>query len=143
VYRGDAPGRRWLILRRACAPADDADWAWGPPAGVRLAGEEIDACARRELFEETGLSLDPEPVDTSRSFALYVAECPRGAHVHMSDEHDRFRWVPLHEALRRCRPDGVKSGLLLAARAVCGRLRPHTTPTRVGDGLRPSLGVVD
>jgi 8-oxo-dGTP pyrophosphatase MutT (NUDIX family) len=50
----------WLVLHRAHrGPEYDGDWAWGSPSGCRLPGEAVEACAHRELLEETGLNLDP------------------------------------------------------------------------------------
>ena len=55
-------GTEVLMLHRAHRGSDyEGEWAWTPPAGARLPGEPVDACARRELREETGLELPMEP----------------------------------------------------------------------------------
>jgi hypothetical protein len=52
-------------------------------------------------------------------WALYSAEVDAGAQVVLHDkEHDRFEWVPLVEALKRCRPERVARGVELVARTI-------------------------
>jgi 8-oxo-dGTP pyrophosphatase MutT (NUDIX family) len=107
VFRRGKDGRReYLILHRSAATGAPAngDWAWGPPCGARLPGEEVVACARRELDEETGLRLDLHPVDFDPAWAGFWAEAPRDAHVQLSNEHDAYEWVAVDEAMRRCLP---------------------------------------
>jgi 8-oxo-dGTP pyrophosphatase MutT (NUDIX family) len=111
----------WLILhRKHRGPEYDGDWAWSPPAGARLPGEPLDDCARRELFEETGLELDLEPTGCgTEEWTVYAAEASADAGIEISSEHDRFEWLPLDEASARCLPTVVASGLecVAAARA--------------------------
>ena len=58
VYRHNGARLEILLLHRAHhGPDYVGDWAWTPPAGSRLPDEPIEACARRELLEETGLDL--------------------------------------------------------------------------------------
>lgn len=47
--------------------------------------------------------------------ALYVARAPADAELVLDDEHDRFLWLPLEEALPLCRPPVVAEGLRNAA----------------------------
>ena len=109
VRRGD----ELLVLHRAHEGPDYAgDWAWGPPAGARHPGEDVLACARRELREETGLELDLEQREAPDGVvAVYVAEAPPDAEVVLSDEHDAYRWVALDEAIALCRPKRVADQL--------------------------------
>jgi 8-oxo-dGTP pyrophosphatase MutT (NUDIX family) len=109
VWRSAPSGREWLVLHRAHqGPEYAGDWAWGPPAGARHPGEDVDECARRELEEEAGLVAVPERTECGTAeWAVYVAEAPAGAAVTLSDEHDRFEWLPLGSAVRRCVPPRV------------------------------------
>ena len=102
--RGRTGGTEFLILHRSHVPPDAVDWAWGPPAGARLPGEAVEDCARRELEEESGLRLPLHSVTHDPAWASYWAEAPADAEVVLSHEHDRFEWVALDEALRRCQP---------------------------------------
>ena len=113
VTRGDEV----LILHRAAHPPDfDGEWAWTNPTGAREPGETIEECARRELREETGLELDLVPVDTSGEWAIFHAEAPADAEVVLDAEHDRYEWVTLDEACRRCLPAVVGAGIRRGAR---------------------------
>ena len=97
----------YLVLRRAGAVRIEGDWVWGPPAGVRLPGEDVDACAARELDDRTGLRLPVHRVTGEPAWAVYWAEAPHGAPITLSIDHDLSEWVSLDEAVRRCRPDLV------------------------------------
>lgn len=86
VWRAGAGRREWLILhRRHHGPAYEGDWAWTPPSGARLPGEPVEACARRELTEETGLgALALVPTDCGNDeWVLYAAEAPMDAEVRL------------------------------------------------------------
>jgi 8-oxo-dGTP pyrophosphatase MutT (NUDIX family) len=116
LWRQAAGGREWLVLHRMHRGPDyDGDWAWGPPAGARLPGESIVDCARRELEEETGLRLEPEPTELgSPEWAVYTAEAPPGSTILLSAEHDAFRWIPADEAAERCLPPRVGASIRAA-----------------------------
>lgn len=110
VYRYGDSGIEFLLLHRSHnGPDYEGDWAWTPPAGARLPGEPIQACAQRELMEEAGLSVPVRLVPGEGSdWLVFEAEVRRDAEVVLHDaEHDRFTWVPLNEALRRCLPATV------------------------------------
>jgi 8-oxo-dGTP pyrophosphatase MutT (NUDIX family) len=71
-----------------------------------LPGEAVDVCARRELLEEAGVSAPIRAVPGGTlDWAVFEAEVGQDFVVALHDaEHDRFEWVLLDEALRRCLP---------------------------------------
>lgn len=112
VWRERDGAREWLLLHRAHrGPEYEGEWAWTPPAGARLPDEAVDACARRELAEETALELRIEPVDVEREWALFVAHASVDAEVMLDPEHDAFVWLTLEAACERCLPAAVADGL--------------------------------
>jgi 8-oxo-dGTP pyrophosphatase MutT (NUDIX family) len=118
VAAASPEGWRLLLLHRAHRGPDyDGDWAWTPPSGGRAPGEPVIACARRELLEETGIDADPVPVRTEATdWAVFRLEVSWGLPVRMIDdeEHDRYEWVSVENALSRCRPAAVAEGIILA-----------------------------
>ncbi|HET6910620.1 MAG TPA: NUDIX domain-containing protein [Mycobacteriales bacterium] len=109
--------RRYLLLHRAHeGPNYEGDWAWTPPAGSRFPGESVDACAARELAEETGLSgvLRAIP-DSDHDWALFALDLEIQPEIRLDQEHDRYEWVSLADARLRCRPDAIVNGLNLVA----------------------------
>jgi 8-oxo-dGTP pyrophosphatase MutT (NUDIX family) len=96
------------------------DWAWTPPAGSRKPGEDLTACAVRELAEETGLQAAPVPVRTGDvGWAVFALEVPWGTPVRADGtEHDRLEWVSYAEACHRCRPAALLASFQAACEAV-------------------------
>ena len=118
VWRERAGRREWLLLHRAHHGAEyEGDWAWTPPTGARLPGEALESCAARELREETGLELPLRLVHTANDWSYWLARAPADADVVLDREHDRYEWVSLEDALRRCRPTVVADELARAAGA--------------------------
>jgi 8-oxo-dGTP pyrophosphatase MutT (NUDIX family) len=112
-------GWRYLILHRAHhGPEFDGEWAWTPPAGARLPGEDVAACAARELEEESGLRGTPKPLLVEDvEWAVFELVVPWGTPISVDGvEHDRHEWVTLEEACSRCLPAIVAESLRLAAR---------------------------
>jgi len=113
-------GWRYVLLHRAHRGPDwEGDWAWTPPAGSRKPGEDVTACAVRELQEETGLHGDPQPVLTGDvGWAVFALEVPWGTTIAVDGtEHDRFEWVTFAEARQRCRPAALQESFLAACEA--------------------------
>ena len=110
-----SPDLEVLLLHRAAAAPDfDGDWAWTPPAGARFPAEPIDECAARELHEEAGLDVQPNPVDPTTDWALYAVEVAPGSVIELDEEHDRYEWVPAADAARRCLPSVVRTDVQAA-----------------------------
>jgi ADP-ribose pyrophosphatase YjhB (NUDIX family) len=109
VWRPGADGPEFLVVHRAHEGPDyEGEWAWTPPSGARLPGEDVAECARRELFEETGLRLECEPTACgSDEWAVFAAEAPTHATVVLDAEHDRFSWLTARDAVRVCLPASV------------------------------------
>jgi 8-oxo-dGTP pyrophosphatase MutT (NUDIX family) len=120
VWRHVDRRREFLLLHRL-APGGvsfEGEWAWTPPSGARQPGETPDAAARRELQEEVGLELPLtylRDASASEDVAVYVAEAPADVEVVLDEEHDRFVWLTLEEALPKCLPPVVAEGLSNAA----------------------------
>lgn len=105
VRRRRGERTEFLVLHSAdCPPAFEGDWAWSPPKGERLPGESVEACAQRELEEETGLRPLLRALRSDDDCAWFATEVEPDATVTLSEEHDRYEWVDAATARRRCRP---------------------------------------
>jgi 8-oxo-dGTP pyrophosphatase MutT (NUDIX family) len=116
-----ADGWRYVLLHRGHHGPDWAgDWAWTPPTGSRKPGEDLAACAARELHEETGILAAPRPVITDdNDWAVFALEVPWGTAVTVDGvEHDRFEWVSYAEACRRCIPSVLAASFVAGCRAL-------------------------
>lgn len=114
VFRRMGDDLELLMLHRKHNGAEyEGDWAWTAPSGARLPGESVDACARRELAEETGLAL---PIHRGVAcggpdWCVHWAEALHDAMIVPDIEHDRYEWLPPDEALRRALPERVRNDL--------------------------------
>jgi len=109
--------REFLLLHRAHQGPDyEGEWAWTPPSGARHRGESIEACAQRELKEETGLDLAIEPVPGGPAdWPIFRAEVVGDVEIALSAEHDRWQWASYEQALSLCQPQQVAAGIKLVA----------------------------
>jgi 8-oxo-dGTP pyrophosphatase MutT (NUDIX family) len=113
VFQGHGSDLQLLMLHRRHNGADyEGDWAWTSPSGARMPGEAVDACAARELAEETGMALPLHRTDCGgEDWCVYWAEAPHDAVIVADSEHDRYEWLAPDEALRRCAPERVRNDL--------------------------------
>jgi 8-oxo-dGTP pyrophosphatase MutT (NUDIX family) len=119
VYRRGAKGLELLLLHRGHLGPEEGDWSWTPPSGARWQGEAIDACARRELSEETGLELPLK--DTAcgdDEWHIYLAEASHADGVVLDNEHDRYLWLSPREAIAKVSPLRPRKFLESAAQAL-------------------------
>jgi 8-oxo-dGTP pyrophosphatase MutT (NUDIX family) len=113
VFRHADNDLQILLLHRKHNGADyEGDWAWTSPAGARMPGESVDACARRELAEEAGLVLPVHPVACGApDWCVHWAQAPQDATITLDVEHDRYEWLAPDDALRRSAPERVRNDL--------------------------------
>jgi 8-oxo-dGTP pyrophosphatase MutT (NUDIX family) len=108
-------GMRVLLLHPSDIDGNHGDWGWVPPGGCREPGEDIAACAARELIEETGIDGVPDPIETEDvDVAIYRLDVPWGTPVQLSAEHTDHEWVSLDEISERCRPAALLNSMAKA-----------------------------
>ncbi len=114
---------RYLILRNR------GRGDWGLPKGHAEKGESELETALRETVEETGLTdIQVLPrfriellytvtrrARRYRKTVVYFAARSRRGEVVLSKEHDRFRWAPLAEAMKRMPFDNLREAVRRAA----------------------------
>lgn len=120
VWRRVGARIEYLLLHRAHEGPDYAgEWAWGPPAGARFPGEDVERCARRELVEEAGLQLDCVPTACGdEEWAVFYAEARDSEPIALSGEHDAQVWLAADEARSRCVPTLVGDQIACVAALV-------------------------
>jgi predicted NUDIX family NTP pyrophosphohydrolase len=113
LYRHGAEGWEALIVRPS---GPSAQYGWSIPKGIPNKEEELEAAARRETWEETGVTVAGpltylESIDYQRSrkrVHCFTGIAPDDADpVVRSWEIDQARFVPLAEARNLLHPDQV------------------------------------
>lgn len=111
VFRRRAKRLEMLLLRRS--PQRSLAGVWQPVTGGIERGESAMAAAVREVLEETGLtpirwwaleqpaSFYDVAYDRIRVVPVFAAEIAWTDAVYLSDEHDRYAFVPLVQASKR------------------------------------------
>ncbi len=97
-------GRLEVLLVRPSGPA--ARWGWSIPKGLPEPGESLEAAARRETREETGVEPGPlEPLgevaysSTRKKVHAFFGEAPADAEPNQTSwEVDVARFVPVSDA---------------------------------------------
>lgn len=96
----DGQGRALAVQRR-----DNGKWE--PPGGVLELGETIPEGLTREVFEETGLTVEPETVtgvykNMKHGIVAIVFRCHvTGGELRTSDETQAFAWLTPDEIAER------------------------------------------
>jgi 8-oxo-dGTP pyrophosphatase MutT (NUDIX family) len=110
VFRRVQKGWQVLVLRRAAGTRCPGSWEM--VHGKVNDGESLEAAARRELLEETGLAAESlfsitmhpfylVPRQTVQIAAVFAAVVPGDVPVVRGDEHDKHGWVTVAAARRR------------------------------------------
>jgi len=110
VFRRVQKGWQVLALRRAAGTRCPGSWEM--VHGKVNTDESLEAAARRELFEETGLRAETMlsitmhpfylvPRRTVQIAAVFAAVVPGDAPMVRSEEHDKHGWVTVAAARRR------------------------------------------
>lgn len=109
-------GDRLLVMRRDDIPTINWPGMWDLPGGAREPGEGPVACALRELFEETGLTVTParltggprplphKPGSVGFYFRAEITP-DEAAAARLGDEGSELRLMPLAEFIAS--PDAV------------------------------------
>lgn len=107
-----------LVLRRS-ETAPRGALAWDLPGGTIKYGEDPAQAVMREAREETGIHLDEVQivVATAGMAGSYLVKFTyvsriESAKVHLSFEHDRFKWVRLEEVEALNMPQPYKKDVL-------------------------------
>jgi len=120
----DDEGRALIIQRR-----DNGHWE--PPGGILEHGETIEDGLRREVYEETGLKVEPVSLtgvyqNMQRNIVALVFRCSAVAgSLTESDEAKAFRWVTAGNASPVMTPAYAVRVADALADADQPRVRPH------------------
>lgn len=103
-----------LLIRRSKPPASGQ---WHPPGGRLEPGESLLEACRREVFEETGLTVTPRSIAAVVERRMegfhyviidFIADClDDPAYAHAGDDAAALAWVALEEYADYCLPEGL------------------------------------
>jgi len=100
---------KYLILRRSKIKYPEIGHEWDIAGGRINIGETLIDNLKREIFEETGLSLEEEPKlisaqDIFKNEGKHVIRLTYigniDGEVVLSDEHDNYKWLTFSEFLK-------------------------------------------
>lgn len=110
-----------LLLQRADGKLEPGKW--GVPAGKLEHNEAPENAAKRELFEETGIFLENSSgiqhlnslyirkPEVDYVYHVFKVQLDRIPEVHLSDEHQDYRWVTSKDIETIALMDGAKEAL--------------------------------
>jgi 8-oxo-dGTP pyrophosphatase MutT (NUDIX family) len=114
----------FLMLQRTTKK----DSIWQCVTGNVDPGEELDACARREVREETGLALTGDGVgevwqyEFSKGDMIFEEHVfgfeAGGEDVTLSHEHEACKWVGADEAMNLIHYEGIRKGFRRVLKAL-------------------------
>lgn len=112
---------RILLLQRAESHSEAGSWS--VPAGKLEKGESLEQGAVRELFEETGISLETssqihyrgslymEKSEISYIFHMFTVYLEKVPNVRLSHEHQNYMWASLSDLEKIALMTGAKVAL--------------------------------
>jgi predicted NUDIX family NTP pyrophosphohydrolase len=112
LYRQGPSGLEVLLVHPSGAYNRKAPWTI--PKGVPNAGEDLEAAARRETFEETGVRMDGELIPlgsivyqkSRKQVHAFAGPAPADAQPRCASwEIDQAAFLPIEEARNRIHPD--------------------------------------
>lgn len=121
-----------LMIRRG--NGGDYPNTWAVPGGHQDKGETLEECARREMFEETGIKYEG-PLETlydNGQFCTYIAKNVEKMEVKLNHESSGYDWCALDNPPQPLHP----------GQDICFRIASAKTETDIAelirDGLLPS-----
>lgn len=95
------------LLLRCSMISKRSSGKWEFPGGKIDAGEDIDVALRREVKEETGLTISPRRVVGTTEVEMENFKLAQiifeanvdSSNVHLSPEHDNYAWVEVKKLL--------------------------------------------
>lgn len=86
-------GKKILFLQRMDAGTHEKNSEWELPGGHLNKSERYIEGARREVYEETGISVTKlKVIYKEKDFVLFIAK-PKIIKIRLSHEHKDYKWV--------------------------------------------------